>query len=147
MFHGHLDIFKNHLLEAGLTQNQETMAPQTLKTVDLFYSIMCESVCEQNFIKIAFGWESGHMGHHTTLEDLWPHYMILEVSWNGLWTLSFGLSQFHGHGYWPVCEVALISTINECKQWGTQPHFNWHSTHMGLHLHGNWLYPITRLRN
>ena len=30
--------------------------------------------------------------------------MILEVSWDGLWTLSFGLSQSHGHGScvkWP----------------------------------------------
>ena len=33
--------------------------------------------------------------------------MILEVCWDGLWALSFGLSQFHGHGYWLVCEVAL----------------------------------------
>ena len=31
-------------------------------------------------------------------------YMILEVSWDGLWTLPFGLSQFHGHGSWLVCE-------------------------------------------
>ena len=35
--------------------------------------------------------------------------MILEVCWDGLWTLSFGLSQFHGHGSWLVCEVALSS--------------------------------------
>ena len=35
-------IFKNHLLEVGLTQNQETMALQTLTTIDLFYFIMCE---------------------------------------------------------------------------------------------------------
>ena len=34
--------------------------------------------------------------------------MISEVSWDSLWTLSFGLSQFHGHGFWLVCEVALI---------------------------------------
>ena len=34
--------FKNHLLEAGLTQNQESMALQMLKTVDLFYFLMCE---------------------------------------------------------------------------------------------------------
>ena len=27
----------------------------------------------------------------------------------GLWTLSFGRSQFHGHGSRLVCEVALIS--------------------------------------
>ena len=33
--------------------------------------------------------------------------MILEVCWDELWTLSFGLSQFHGHGSWLVCEVAL----------------------------------------
>jgi hypothetical protein len=35
-------IFKNHLLEVGLTQNQETMAVRNLTTVDLLYFIMCE---------------------------------------------------------------------------------------------------------
>ena len=35
--------------------------------------------------------------------------MILEVCWDGLWTLSFGLSQFHGHGSWVSCEVAFSS--------------------------------------
>jgi len=35
-------IFKNHLLEEGLTQNWETMALQTLTTVDLLYFIMCD---------------------------------------------------------------------------------------------------------
>ena len=33
--------------------------------------------------------------------------MILEVCWDGLWTLSLGLSQCHGHSSWLVCEVAL----------------------------------------
>ena len=33
--------------------------------------------------------------------------MVMEVSWDGLWTLSFGLSQYHGHGSWLVCELAL----------------------------------------
>ena len=33
--------------------------------------------------------------------------MILEVYWDGLWTLSFRLSQSPGHGYWLLCEVAL----------------------------------------
>ena len=37
-----------------------------------------------------------------------------------LWTLSFGLSQFHGHGSWLVCEVALsckfdLRNIHEAK--------------------------------
>jgi hypothetical protein len=38
-------------------------------------------------------------------------YMSLEVCWDGLWTLSFGLSQFHGHGTWLVCEVVLTHEI------------------------------------
>ena len=42
MFHGHLDIFKNRLLEVGLTQNHETMALQTLTTADLFYFLKCD---------------------------------------------------------------------------------------------------------
>ena len=37
-------IFKNRLLEVGLTQNHETMAFQTLTTFDLFYFIMCEDL-------------------------------------------------------------------------------------------------------
>jgi hypothetical protein len=36
---------------------------------------------------------------------------ILEVCWDGFWTLSFGLSQFHGHGSWLVCEVALSTNL------------------------------------
>jgi hypothetical protein len=44
--------------------------------------------------------------------------MILEVPWDGLWTLSFGLSQFHGHGSWLVCEVALsVQDKQSCCQW------------------------------
>ena len=39
-------IFKNHLLEVGLTQNQETMALRTLTTVVSFYFIMCEDLRE-----------------------------------------------------------------------------------------------------
>ena len=39
-------IFKNYLLEVGLIQNRETMALQTLTTVDLFYFIMLEDMHE-----------------------------------------------------------------------------------------------------
>ena len=35
-------IFKNRLLEVGLTQNRETMVLRMFTTVDLFYFIMCE---------------------------------------------------------------------------------------------------------
>jgi hypothetical protein len=48
-----------------------------------------------------------HIWLHTTLEGPWPHYLILEVCWDGLWTLSFGLSLFHGHDSWLVCQMAL----------------------------------------
>ena len=48
-------IFKNHLLEASLTQNQETMALQTLTTIGLLYFIMCEDPHEYKCIEIAFG--------------------------------------------------------------------------------------------
>lgn len=32
--------------------------------------------------------------------------MMLEVCGDGLWTLSSGLTRFHGHGSWLGCEVA-----------------------------------------
>ena len=40
---------------------------------------------------------------------------------DGLWTLlSFGLSQFHGHGTWLVCEVAFtepeVPELFECTK-------------------------------
>ena len=35
-------VFKNHLLEVGLSQNWETMALRMLTLVELFYFIMCE---------------------------------------------------------------------------------------------------------
>ena len=35
--------------------------------------------------------------------------MIFEgVLEDNLWTLSFGLPQFHGHGSWLMCKVALF---------------------------------------
>jgi hypothetical protein len=35
----------------------------------------------------------------------------LEVVLGRPWTLSFGMSQIHGHGSWLVCEVALTITL------------------------------------
>ena len=93
--------FQNHLLEVGLTQNRWwDMGLWTFTTADLLYFIMWEDPAR---LGIAIGWGPGHTWLHTTLEGPWPHYMILEVSWDGLWTLSFGLSQICGHGLWLVC--------------------------------------------
>ena len=63
-----------------------------------------------------------HMTSHYT-RGFVTTYMNLEVSWEGLWTISFGLSQFHGHSSWLMCEVALNNTMNsqqfQIKQVGT----------------------------
>ena len=85
-------IFKTHLLEVGLTQNRETMALRMLTTVHLFYSIMCENMHEQNFIKILFGWRPRHIWLHTALED--PDHTTW--FWRCLW-MTFGhfLVGFH----------------------------------------------------
>jgi hypothetical protein len=101
------NVFQNHLLEVGLTRNWKTMALRTLTTIDLFYFIMCEDPHEWKFNEIAFGWGPNHIWLHTTLEGPWPHYMILEVCWDNLWALSFGLPQFHGHSSRLVGVVAL----------------------------------------
>ena len=101
VFHGHLDYFpKTHFLKVGLTQNRETMALWTLKTVDfILYILSCvRTHMNRNlFIEIKYGWGPGYIWLHTIHEDPWPHYTLLKVSCDGLWTLSFGLSQFHGH--------------------------------------------------
>ena len=119
-------FFNNHLLKVGLTQNREIMALWTLTTVDLSYFIMCEDLHESTFIEIAFGWGLSHIWLHTILEGPWPHYMILEVPWDGLWTLFLGSHNFHGHGSWLLCEVAMrlevakaaATTIaNKCLRW------------------------------
>jgi hypothetical protein len=44
-------IFKNHLLEVGLTQNREIKVFRTLTTVDLFCFIICKDPHEQNSLK------------------------------------------------------------------------------------------------
>ena len=58
---------------------------------------------------------------HTTSHYIWGsetprlRYVISKVSWDGLWTLTIGLSQFHAHGSWLVCEVALGVVRSYCE--------------------------------
>jgi len=81
-------FFKTHRLEVDLTWNRETVALQLL-----VYSILSSvRTWIKKFIEIAFHWACSHVWLHTTLEGLWPHCMILEVSWDGLWTPSFGIT-------------------------------------------------------
>ena len=72
-------IFKNHLLEVGLTQNRKTIPLWNLTTVDLLYFIMCEDPAwienHRNNIWLR-AWP--HMSSHYT-EGPWPRCMILEI--------------------------------------------------------------------
>ena len=97
-------ILKKHLLDIDLTQTWETTALRMLITVDLFYFIMYEEVQEHKFIEVAFGWEPGHVWLHTALESDGVG-SVLKMAFGH--SLSFGLSQYHGHGSWLVCEVAF----------------------------------------
>ena len=111
-FHGPLDYFQKPLLGGRLNTklgDHDTPNPHNRWFI-LFYHVWGPTYLKIH--KIAYGWGTGHIWLHTTLEDLWPQYMILEMCWDGLWTLSFGLSQFHGHGSWDICEMALRATLH-----------------------------------
>ena len=118
-------VLKNHLLEVGLTQNWETMALRTLTTTTLSYFIMCEDPAWIEIQWYSIWLRAGHVWLHTTLEGPWPHYIISEVSWDGLWTLSFGLSQFHGHSSWLVC-------VKQSPTLGAHTHAHDHGFWMGM---------------
>jgi hypothetical protein len=98
-------ISKNHLLEVGLTQNQETIALRHLTVIDLFLFIMCE---DPTWILIHWNRISlrpGNIWLHTTLEGPWPHYTILAVSWDGLWTLVLDSHNF------------MVTALGSCVKW------------------------------
>ena len=100
-------IFKNHMLEVGLAQNQEIMALRTFTTVGLVYFNMCED----------HEWIECHWN------SIWwrvQSYMTSHCTWGSMTTLHdfggvlgrpldtfFGLSQSRAHGSWRVCEVTL----------------------------------------
>ena len=89
MFHSHLDYSQNPPLEGR--PNHKIGRPQHSERSQLLvYSILSYVRIRMNkFIeKITFSWGPGHLWLHTTLERPWPHYMIWEVCWDGLWTLS-----------------------------------------------------------
>ena len=52
------------------------------------------------------GWGPGHIWLHTTLEGLWPHYMVVEVCWDGLWTLFFWALTFF-----------MVTALGSCVKW------------------------------
>ena len=103
-------IFNTHLLAVGLTQNRgETMALRTLTSVGLFH-LSCVRMC-MNKKSLEYHMVEGPVTYDFTLylvEGPWSHYMIMEVHWDGLWTLSFG-----SHN-------SMVTTLGSCvkRLWG-----------------------------
>jgi hypothetical protein len=119
-------LFRDHLLEVDLTQNhRETMAFRNLTTDNLLYFIGCKDPVWIEIHRNSIGLRArSHMTSHYPWGPVTKNYMILEVSWvDGLWTLSYGLSWFHGHGSWLVCEVALEQYFvsYRLRGWSHQP--------------------------
>ena len=102
MFHGHSDYFQKPPLGGSCNT----------KPRGGYGTPNCWSILILSCVKTRVNrhpWEY-HLVDGPVTHDFTPHYyMILEVSENGMGTLSFGLSQFHGNGSWLMCEVALSS--------------------------------------
>jgi hypothetical protein len=99
-------VYKNHLLEACPTQKPEDHGTPN---VDIHCFILFDHVQGPKWIKltkIAFGWGPGHIRLHTTLEGLWPHYMVLEVYWDGL--LNTCLMGSHNF---------MVMALGSCVKW------------------------------
>ena len=118
MFHGHLDYFQKPPL--GGWPNIEPGDHGTSNTHNRWF-ILFHHVGRPTWIKIH--WKKYLIKDPVTC-DFTLHLRIHDhttwcwrVSWDGLWTLSFGLSQFHGHGSWLMCEVDLMYiTCSDCDK-------------------------------
>jgi hypothetical protein len=111
-FHGHWIIFKTHILEVSLTENQKTIAFWKSTTIGLLYFIMWEDPVwigtHSNRIWLR---ASSHMTSHYTWGSMTKMQDFRSALGLPLNT-SFGLSQFHGHGSWDICEMALRATLH-----------------------------------
>ena len=107
MFHGHLDYSqKPHL---GCRLNTKLGDQDTPNTHNCWF-ILLYHVWGPTRIEIHWNNIWLRVRSHMTSHYTWGPMTILhdlEVFWDGLWSLSFELSQFHGHGSRLMCEVAL----------------------------------------
>jgi hypothetical protein len=93
-FHGPLDYFQKPLLGGRLNTklgDHDTPNPHNRWFI-LFYHVWGAVWIEIHWNSIWLRAQS-----HTTLEGPWPHYMILEVSWDNLWALTTSWSRLLDH--------------------------------------------------
>ena len=99
-------IFGNHLLEVGLTPILGDHG--TPNAHNHWFTLFCH-VWGSAWIEIPW---NNILVEALVTYDFTRHLRVRDhstwfrrVSCNGLWTLSFGLSHFHGHGSLLMCEV------------------------------------------
>ena len=95
-------ILKNHLLEVGPTQNQKTMALQTLTTIDLLYFLMCEDTA----------WIEIHWTQHLVKGPvtIWLHTTIVENM------VKKNHNRFPLRFFWPPWSV-VTKRLHICFFW------------------------------
>ena len=103
-------IFKNHLLDVGLAQNLETIALQNAhsRCFILFYFVWGPAWIKSHWINIWLKVRS-HVTSHYTWGPVTTWHDFGCGLWDNLWTLSFRLSQSHGHGSRLVCAYVALA--------------------------------------
>jgi len=134
MFHGHLDYFQKPSL--GGRPNTKPGDHGTPNAHNcwfiIFYHAWGPTWIEIHRKYLIEGPITYDFTLHLRVHD--HTYMILEVSWDGLGTLSFGLSQFHGYGSWLMCEVALSIEVHRHRLFRSKLHqIWWFPDNTGLH--------------
>ena len=110
MFHGHLDYFQEPPLGGRPNTKLEDLGTPNAhyRLFILFYHVWGPAWIEIHWNSIQLRVWLCMASHYTSRSVTTLH--DYEVSWNGPWILSFGFSQFYGHGSWLMCEVALMPT-------------------------------------
>ena len=121
-------IFKSHLLEVGLTQNQETMTFWTLIIVGLSYFIMRD---DSTWIEIHWNsiWlRTRHVWLHTTLEDPYVRGVLGQLWDTFFWALTISWSRLLAPCVWSGPSQPLL---NWCDSKTSQYHID---TKVNLHV-------------
>ena len=99
-------IFKTHLLEVGLTQNQETMALRTLTTVNLVYFIMREARMNRNSLKY-------HLVEGPVTCGFTLHLRVRDHTTTWFWRCvgtTFGHFLLGSHSF-------MVTALGSCVKW------------------------------